>query len=232
MLQLRQVWLYIIYSSPLTNEIAGITDKKKPPIYNVEYAVPPSRLSIKGKEIIHADGEIDYLIIGSGPAGSVIAHELTRKKSGSKIVLIEAGSFVKPLSTLTELSPELMESNNLRRAINSNIIIRNGATDGGGSTVNLDLAFSPLLPSIKEKLQSWIDQGSLPSYFCHQKDQDWAELEHAYSWVSRKLMTRQVNINEINKNNFPLKEGATLAETYCLNSRNPNDPHITALLRK
>src|SRR5580698_2479020 len=42
--------------------------------------LPPTRLRFDSQnhEIVSADSPIDYLIVGSGPAGSVLAHELRR----------------------------------------------------------------------------------------------------------------------------------------------------------
>jgi len=220
--KLRQTWLYITYSTPLTEELANIPPKEKNKINDINLNLPKSKLELAGKEVIHKEGEIDYLIIGSGAAASVIAYELTRKIPGAKIVMIEAGSFVKPLSTITEASFELMESNNDRRTISGGIITRNGATVGGGTTVNLDLAFSPLLPQIKTKLQNWVQDDRLPEDFFHNRDQDWQKLHAAYDWVTSYVHTRQVMPEEINDNNKLLKTSDPLATTYHLNERKPS----------
>ncbi|WP_316354567.1 GMC oxidoreductase [Candidatus Trichorickettsia mobilis] len=220
--KLRQTWLYIVYSTPLTYDLASIIPKEENKIVAVNLNLPKTKLKVVDNEIINEDGEIDYLIIGSGPAASVIAHELTRQVTGAKVVLVESGSFVKPLSTITEASSNLMESNNDRRTISGGIVIRNGATVGGGTTVNLDLAFSPLLPQIKAKLQGWVDFDRLPADFLHQSNQDWQKLHDAYEWVKSYVHTRQVSAEEINDNNKLLKDGDLLATTYNLNARKPS----------
>jgi hypothetical protein len=58
--------------------------------------LPPTRLRYRPdrNEVTLTDGPIDYLIVGSGPAGSVLAHELRR--GGKRVVLLEKGSFVVP----------------------------------------------------------------------------------------------------------------------------------------
>lgn len=217
--RLRQTCLYVFYSIPLIYEIAGMSPPASEAIYPVELSLPPSRLRLQGEEIIHQDGEIDFLVIGSGPAGSVIAHELARQ--GKRVVLMESASFVKPLSTVTEFSSELIESENRRRTKTGSIIIRNGATVGGGTTVNLDLAFSPLLPQIKAKLKQWVADHALPPDFFHEPQQEWKKLETAYAWVKSKVLTRTVGSEEINANNRLLKEGCPSAKVYDLNARKP-----------
>jgi NADPH-dependent 2,4-dienoyl-CoA reductase/sulfur reductase-like enzyme len=53
--------------------------------------LPVSRLRYNRErhEINSTDNRIDYLIVGSGPAGSVLAHELRR--GGKHVLLIERG---------------------------------------------------------------------------------------------------------------------------------------------
>lgn len=217
--KLRQIWLSMLYSSPLVEEITGISNQMFVPIFDTEFELPQSNLKIQEEEIFHQDGEIDYLIIGSGPAGSVIAHELVKNKMNCNVVLIESGSFVIPQSTITEFKPDLMESFNLRQSVSGGIIIRNGATVGGGTTVNVDLAFSPELPQIQKKLSSWVDMGALHRDFFHEKQNDWVKLKKAYLWVQQMLHTRHVSRDEINENNKILFEGSPLARTYDLNAR-------------
>jgi choline dehydrogenase-like flavoprotein len=220
----RQAWLYLIYSTPLAKELAGLQPAPIIKGIDINPDLPASRLFIDRDQIKHQDGEIDYLIIGSGPAGSVIAHELARQRK-VRVVLVESGSFVKPLCKKTEFDPNLMESHNHRRTPSGGIIIRNGHAVGGGTTVNIDLAFSPLLPQIQQKFQSWVDAGHLPADFFHHANQDWGKLQQAYNWVTAHVHTRQVDLSEINQNNRLLLEGTPLARTYDLNARPPHGKH-------
>lgn len=178
--------------------------------------LPPSRLRHNNKEILHADGIIDYLIIGSGPAGSLIAHELTRCTKGLRIVVVDAGSFIAPGSVITESRSELMESFNQRTTATGGIALRNGWTVGGGSTINLDLAFSPLMSQIQNKMGNWVATGAL--------QQSWFEnVASSYHWVTEKLHTRKVETAEINRNNKLLLDATPTAQTYYLNARLPHN---------
>lgn len=143
----------------------------------------------------------------------MIAHELTQK--GKRTLLIDTGPFIKPQSLVTESMSELIESTNQRRDTTGSIIIRNGQAVGGGTVVNLDLAFSPLLPSVKKSLQTW----DLPENFFHDKPGDWQKLENAYQWVKDHVQTRPVEQPEINLNNAILKNGSPYSKTYDLNAR-------------
>ena len=69
--------------------------------------LPATRLSYdrEKKEITLQGGEIDYLIVGSGPAGSVLGHELRR--GGKRVVLLERGPFTVPGAMETRLVDEL-----------------------------------------------------------------------------------------------------------------------------
>ncbi|MES2608102.1 MAG: GMC family oxidoreductase N-terminal domain-containing protein [Pseudomonadota bacterium] len=177
--------------------------------------------------MISFDGqEVDYLIIGSGPAGSLIASELS-KRENVKVLLIDAGDFVKPGSIKTEYNSEFMESFNQRKTVSGSISIRNGRVIGGGSTVNIDLAFSPLLPSIKNNLTQWIKQGQLPHDFVHTSNNNFKVIEQAYAWVKQTIGTRSLCSDEINANNSLLLTGYSSAKPYDLNAKksngNPND---------
>jgi NADPH-dependent 2,4-dienoyl-CoA reductase/sulfur reductase-like enzyme len=66
---------------------AGWTDEHAPNL-------PPTRLRYDSttRTIFHTEGAIEFLIVGSGPAGDVIAHEL--QQAGKRVVLVEKGHFV------------------------------------------------------------------------------------------------------------------------------------------
>ena len=104
-------------------------------------SLPPTRLRYDSaaKEVALKTGEIDYLIVGSGPAGSVLAHELRR--GGKRVVLVERGSFTIPGAMETRLIDGLKESDGTRTSADGSIFIKNGMAVGGGSLVNVDLCF-------------------------------------------------------------------------------------------
>src|SRR6185369_3363887 len=93
-----------------------------------------------------ASGEMDELIIGSGPAGSVLAHELAR--AGHRVLLVDQGPFVLPGSMDTRKPPQLEESGGVRFSTSGSVAFRSAETVGGGTTVNIDLAFPPTHASV------------------------------------------------------------------------------------
>jgi hypothetical protein len=113
--------------------------------------LPATRLRFdkEGHEIVSTDGEIDYLIVGSGPAGSVLAHELRR--GGKRVVLVERGSFLVPGSVETRITGGLLDA---RTSADGGVIIHNGMTVGGGSQVNVDLCFAPTVPAVRTHVES------------------------------------------------------------------------------
>lgn len=218
---IRFAYLISAYSCPAVHKIMlrhiGI-DLPEAVIHEETLHIPPSKLNLANGIITHQSGPIDYLVIGSGPAGSVIAHELTRNLPGARIVIIESGSFVRPGSIITESSAELMESRNSRSTATGGIALRNGCAVGGGTTVNLDLAFSPLIPSIQKRLAVWSANGCLPSNFF---GNDNRKLAQAYDWVMEHAHTRKVGFEEVNENNAILLQGTPYADTYYLNAKKP-----------
>ncbi|MBI3758387.1 MAG: GMC family oxidoreductase, partial [Deltaproteobacteria bacterium] len=179
--------------------------------------LPPTRLRYDAarKEIVSSSGEIDYLVAGSGPAGSVLAHELRR--GGRRVVLLERGSFIVPGSMETRLIDGLIDT---RTSIDGGIRIRNGMAVGGGSQVNVDLCFAPTLPSIQAKIDLRRTAGRIAK-----TDFTMAELASAYEWVKSAIGTRVLSESEINGNNRVLWGGAKLAglhpKLYDLNTYPP-----------
>ncbi|MGA7339753.1 MAG: GMC family oxidoreductase [Terracidiphilus sp.] len=179
--------------------------------------LPPTRLHYDAKthEVVSADTPFDYLIVGSGPAGSVLAHELRR--GGNHVLLVERGSFIVPGSMESRQVEDLIDA---RTSDDGGIIIHNGMAVGGGSQVNVDLGFSPLLPSVQAKIDLWRREGLIgPDDF--NKEQ----LASAYEWVRSAIGTRTLSQSEINANNRVLWEGALRAglhpKLYDLNTYPP-----------
>ena len=162
--------------------------------------LPPSRLRFdrESHEIVSTDLPIDYLIVGSGPAGSVLAHELRR--DGKHVLLIDRGSFIVPGSMQTRLIGDLLDS---RTSDDGAIFIHNGMAVGGGSQVNVDLCFAPTLPAIQAKIENWRRDGRIGP-----DDFTLGQLASAYGWVKSAIGTRTLAESEINANNHVLWDGA------------------------
>jgi choline dehydrogenase-like flavoprotein len=172
-------------------------------------ALPETRLRYdsSAKEVTLKSGEIDYLIVGSGPAGSMLAHELRR--GGKRVVLVERGSFTVPGAMETRLIDGLKESDGTRTSADGSIFIKNGMAVGGGSLVNVDLCFAPTLPTVQFKIDQWRSAGRIgPNDFTK------ADLAKAYEWVKSAVGTRVLSESEINANNHKLWDGALLSKLH------------------
>jgi choline dehydrogenase-like flavoprotein len=173
------------------------------------------RFDPQSHEITSIDGPIDYLIVGSGPSGSVLAHELRR--GGKRVLLVERGSFIVPGSMETREIDDLIDA---RTSEDGAIHIKNGMAVGGGSQVNVDLCFAPTLPSVQAHIQSWRRDGRIGA-----DDFTKDQLAAAYEWVKTAIGTRRLSESEINPNNHVLWDGALRAglhpKLYDLNTYPP-----------
>lgn len=100
-------------------------------------------------------------------------------------------------------------------SVDGGVLFRNGAVVGGGATVNNDLAFAPTLPVVGASIEAWrrtglIDAGAFRP----------TEILGAYSYVRRKIGTRNVTYEEINANNGVLFSGGSKL------GRNPSLYHL------
>jgi choline dehydrogenase-like flavoprotein len=188
----------------IEQQLTGVkVDLYAPPEYVKAHTpqLPATRLIYDSakKELLEKDGRpIDVLIVGSGPAGSVLAHELRR--GGKRVLLLERGSFVVPGSMETRLIDDLIDT---RTSTDGAIRIRNGMTVGGGSQVNVDLCFTPTSEAVRLKIESWRKSGQIAADEFTQP-----ELANAYAWVKQMIGTRTLTESEINLNNKTLWDGA------------------------
>lgn len=230
---LRELYLSTIWDLPLAVPLTGIDSPKvfidQTAVYAKLHApqIPPSRLYFDSATatIRHKDGPIDYLVVGSGPGGATVAHELLRAPSTSgrpnRVVLIEKGPFVVWGSMDTRSFFRLMYQGNRAHTADNGIIIRSGETMGGGSTVNIDLAFSPLEATVTDRIDRWRSEGRVDQEFYSAE-----RLAVAYSWVRQKIQTRELSQTELNRDNLVLWNGARELgvdpDLYHLNRYAPN----------
>src|SRR4051812_22817396 len=159
---LREAFLSVIWDLPIAVPLTGIqiptTFVSNPQLYaKINYPkIPPSWLTYDAgtKTIKAKNGVIDYVVIGSGPAGATMAHELQR--AGKKVVLVEQGPWVVWGSMDTMSYSKLMFANDTATTANNSVVVRSGQAMGGGTTVNIDLAFSPLEATIQSRIANWI----------------------------------------------------------------------------
>lgn len=217
---LRRFYLLQLYAADKGLAWAGLPSPPVDPRAVSKPEFPATWLKLEQNRILPSQGEIDYLIVGSGPAGSVLAYELSR--AGFRTVLAERGSFVLPDMIDTRLVGELKVGGGAVPTQGSSVLVRNGMTVGGGSTVNVDLAFAPTLPFVQEKIEQWREAGHIA------RDQ-WTlpEVKRAYAWVTEKMQTRELETSEINPNNRVLWTGAKALgldpQLYDLNALANND---------
>jgi hypothetical protein len=206
---LREAYLSGIWdlplAVPLTEIQAPTVFMQNPDIYSKIHAppIPPSRLYYdpQSNSIKHRDGAIDWLVIGSGSGGATVAHQLW--KAGKRVVLIEKGPWVIWDSMHTMSYPTLMFQHDSAATSDNGIILRSGETMGGGTTVNIDLAFSPLEATIQARIGEWKKNGLIDARFYTQED-----LSAAYQWVREEIETRRLSQSELNQDNQVLWDGA------------------------
>ncbi len=88
----------------------------------------------------------DFLIIGSGAAGGVLAATLSEHTTKSIILVEKGGYYTKSFFNQKELpmAKALYTEGGQRASLDSGIPIRGGGCVGGGTTVNVALCFDPI----------------------------------------------------------------------------------------
>ncbi len=206
---LREAYLSSIWDLPLAEPLADFIAPpvfvNRPDIYARLNApdIAPSQLVYDAAEqkIQHRAGPIEYLVVGSGPGGATVASQL--QAAGKRVVLIEKGPFVVWGSMTTRSYPRLMYKGDRATTTDNAIIVRSGETLGGGSTVNIDLAFSPLESTVQARINGWIEDGLMDSTYSTDR------LAGAYEWVRSTIGTRTLSESELNNDNKVLWDGAS-----------------------
>jgi hypothetical protein len=206
---LREAYLSGIWDLPLAVPLCDIEPPRvfvdNPRQWARDHAPkqPPSRLvyDVGSRTVRHRDGMIDYIVVGSGPAGSVVATQLQR--AGKRVVLVERGPFVVWGSMDTRSYPALMFGDSTLTTVDNSLLLRSGETLGGGTTVNIDLAFSPLMPNIQKHIAEWAAAGLIDGRFYTPE-----RIAAAYEWVSHSVPNYLVSESELNPDNLVLYRGA------------------------
>jgi hypothetical protein len=130
-----------------------------------------------------------------------VAYECQR--AGLRTVLVEKGPFVVWGSMDTRSYPRLMFEQNQAATADNGIVIRSGEAMGGGSTVNIDLAFSPLEATVQARIEKWREDGLIDAeYYTPER------ISAAYEWVRTTIRTRELSQSELNRDNLVLWNGA------------------------
>ena len=206
---LREAYLSGIWDLPLAVPLTEIqspaTFMQNVAIYSKVHApnIPASRIYYdpQSNSIKHKDGPIDCIVIGSGPGGATVAHQLW--EAGKRVVLVEKGPWVIWGSMDTRSYSTLMFRQDNAATSDNGVVLRSGETMGGGTTVNIDLAFSPLEAGIQAHVGEWKEKGLIDPRFYTQEN-----LSAAYQWVREKIQTRQLSQTELNQDNQVLWDGA------------------------
>jgi choline dehydrogenase-like flavoprotein len=212
--KIRALYLSSVYDSPIGEKIAKI---KLPPKVrpDLEVFMKTHPLNIPKVEALK---KYDVVVVGSGPAGAVIAYELEQK--GKTVLLLEGGSFYHPGAIESRKFSEFRENAGNRLTDDDSIVFRAGNVSGGGSSVNIDLAFSPELPEVRNQLELWKKTGHIDeNQYTPEK------IKAAYSYVTNKVGTRTPPLEEMNVNNSILYNGAHKSgldpQLYDLNTYDP-----------
>lgn len=207
--RLRLTYLAALYGSPLGYHLASYpsvsTVHPNPSEhlkhYGIQFPSGFARYDVVHRKVTAKEKPFDVAIVGSGPAGSVIANELNRE--GLTVVLIDQGPLAPPGLMNTRKFVDLHESRGQRTSRDGAILFRNGATVGGGATINNDLAFAPTLSMVRAQIEDWRKAGLIEARSFLPD-----EISSAYSYVSKKIGTRHLSLVEINANNSVLFEGS------------------------
>ena len=133
-------------------------------------------------------GEVDYLVIGSGPGGAVAAYRLACRFPDARIAVLESGGRYSPLQDFNERELEMIaklyKEGGVQQTRRADMIILQGECVGGGSVVNNAVCFTAP-PEVREK---WRRDFGL----------ELTGLDAAYAQVERELQIGPLNPSGIN----------------------------------
>lgn len=207
---LRLQYVGAIYTSPVGDAASGVSlpPRERPDwqAYVQANAPRPPRTTLAydpgQRTLRQADGQpIDTLVIGSGPAGAMVAHE--RQRRGERVLVVDAGPLILPGSVDTGGQGGLMANGGHWPNQDGSVLFKTAKALGGGTAVNVDLALPPTLPTVQYQIEQWRQAGRIRA------DQfQPAEMVRTNEAVEALIGTRTVAQDEINANNAILWQGA------------------------
>ncbi|GAA3627247.1 GMC family oxidoreductase N-terminal domain-containing protein [Flavivirga jejuensis] len=214
---LRVYYIVNAYKGEVGRLITDIGEYKKDAfIADPKIKIPEFKSNLQyDQKFNEIQGDLDYIVVGTGPSGCLVASEL--HKNGKKVAILESGSFFIPGTFDGRAGLDFYEDKGFRTTMDGGVFVLNGSAVGGGATVNVDMAFEPSLNTIRSRFDLWHEQGYIDSDFWTHED-----LQESHTKVLSRLKTRQVEPEEVNLHNNILKEGAELhglnASYYRLNT--------------
>ncbi len=192
-----------IYKGQIAKLISGL--QVDPHRYDENFFYPnlkfPGHKLTYNKEKNLVDGELDYIIVGSGVAASVIVNRL--HAAGKRVLILEKGSFIYPGAINARDNFNFLDSKGLRGDNDGSMFFLNGSVVGGGSTVNIDMSYPPTLPYIKLNFENWREKGLIPQDLWTQE-----QLADAQKWIESLFNIRTITEDEVNANNHILLRGS------------------------
>lgn len=154
---------------------------------------------VPGKGFIR--DQADYVVVGTGPAGSAAAHAFT--EAGHDVVMIEEGRWLGPEDfndhVFTAQKNCFREMGTVAAMGRSVIPVIQGRCVGGGSVINAAIIWR--LP--RDVYDMWCDKFGIGDAVT------WPELEDAFETLEKDLHVSQVAPEVMGRNNSLLMEGAT-----------------------
>jgi len=156
--------------------------------YDKKFVTPRILTSVEEKEI---PDEADYVIIGSGAGGAVMAYRLAQKVSDpSKILLIERGNRYQPLQDFSDNEMEMMrklyKEGGLQQTKKFTMSVLQGECLGGTTVVNNAICIE-MDDEIKYKWQN-------------EYDIDLSSLSEEYERIAKEIDIQELDEKGINKN--------------------------------
>lgn len=139
--------------------------------------------------------EVDYLVVGSGPGGAVMAYRLACEADRSQILIVERGGRYSPLQDMNdreiEMMPKFYKEGGLQQTKRADMFVLQGECVGGGSVIYNAVCYE--MPQTVQ--ETWREKFDLPV----------EKLAAEYALTARELGIQplpETGINQVVKQKF------------------------------